>query len=83
MSNLCHQSALKECKSWGQFVLESKTYLLLVGYLSRYVHIAQLSHTSSTDVIVHLKYIFTHHGNPEVLILDNKPQFSVQAVTSA
>ena len=35
------------------FLLGSKTYLLVVDYFSRYVEIAQLSHTRSTDVIVH------------------------------
>lgn len=48
----------------------------------RYVEIAQLSHTRSTDVIVHLKSIFACHGIPEVLMSDNGPQFSGQAFTN-
>ena len=48
------------------------------GYSSRYVEIAQLSNTRSTDVIVHLKSIFARHGIPEVLMSDNGPQFSGQ-----
>ena len=44
-------------------------------YYSRYVELAQLSPTRSTDVIVHLKSIFTRHSIPERLITDNGPQF--------
>ncbi|XP_060798261.1 uncharacterized protein K02A2.6-like [Neoarius graeffei] len=58
------------------FSLGSKTYLLVVDYASRYVEIAQLTPSRSTDVIVHLKSIFTHHGIPEKLVTDNGPQLS-------
>lgn len=54
----------------------SKTYLLVVNYASRYVEIAQLTPTRSTDVIVHLRSIFTRRGIPEMLVTDNGPQFS-------
>ncbi len=64
------------------FVLGSKIYLLVVDYFSRCVETAQLSHTRSTDIIVHLKSIFARHGIPEVLMSDNGPQFSGQAFTS-
>ena len=50
--------------------------MLVVDYFSRYVEIAQLSPTRSTDVIVHLKSIFARHGIPETLVSDNGPQFS-------
>ena len=63
------------------FVLGKETYLLIIDYFSRYVEIAQLSHTKSTDIIVHVKSIFARHGIPEVLISDNGPQFSGQAFT--
>uniref|UniRef100_A0A3P9ISX4 Integrase catalytic domain-containing protein n=1 Tax=Oryzias latipes TaxID=8090 RepID=A0A3P9ISX4_ORYLA len=35
-----------------------------------------LSYTRSMDVVVHLKSIFARHGIPEVLVTDNRPQFS-------
>lgn len=57
------------------FMLGTKMYLLVVDYYSRYVEIAQLSPTRSTDIIVHMKSIFTCHGVPET-ITDNGPQFS-------
>lgn len=58
------------------FTLKDKTYLLVVDYFSRYVEVALLSHTRSTDVVVHLKSMFSHHGIGEVLKSDNGPQFS-------
>lgn len=64
------------------FELEGKTYLLVADYLSRYVEIALLSHTRSTDVITHLKSMFARHGIPEVMMSDNGPRFSGQAFAS-
>jgi len=58
------------------FMLKGKTYLLVVDYFSRYVEIELLSPTRSTDVVVHLKSIFSRHGICEVLRSDNGPQFS-------
>ena len=52
------------------------TYLLVVDYYSRFIEIAKLSTTTSSDVIRHLKSIFAHHGIPEVVISDNGPQYS-------
>lgn len=64
------------------FVLEGKTYLLVVDYFSRFLEIAALCHTRSTDVITHLKSMFARHGIPETLMSDNGPQFSGQAFSS-
>ncbi|XP_055505524.1 uncharacterized protein K02A2.6-like [Leucoraja erinacea] len=58
------------------FTLKNKTYLLVVDYFSRYVEVALLSPTRSTDVVVHLKSIFARHGICEFLKSDNGPQFS-------
>ena len=58
------------------FSLRGKTYLLVVDYFSRYVEVAQMSHTKSTDAIVHLKSIFARHGIPEFFRTDNGPQYS-------
>lgn len=58
------------------FTLKEKTYLLVVDYFSRYVEIAQLSPTRSSDVIVHLKSMFSRHGVPFQLLSDNGPQYS-------
>lgn len=58
------------------FSLRDSTFLLVVDYYSRFVEIAQLSPTRSTDVIVHLKSMFARHGIPETFVSDNGPQFS-------
>lgn len=62
------------------FSLRDITFLLVVDYYSRFVEIAQLSPTRSTDVIVHLKSIFARHGIPETFVSDNGPQFSGAAM---
>lgn len=58
-------------RSWQKlamdlFLLESKTYLSLI------IEISQLSHTRSTNVIVHIKSIVDRYGIPEVLMSDNR-----------
>ena len=58
------------------FMLGSKTYLLVVDYMSRYVEIALLTSTKSNDVINHLKSIYARHGIPDLLVSDGGPQFS-------
>lgn len=64
------------------FMLGNKTYLLVVDYYSRYVEIAQLTPTRSTDVIVHIKSIFARHGVSETLVTDNGPQLSGHSFAS-
>ncbi|XP_061880999.1 uncharacterized protein K02A2.6-like [Entelurus aequoreus] len=58
------------------FMLGTKTYLLVVDYMSRYVEIALLTSTRSNDVIHHLKSIYARHGIPDLLVSDGGPQFS-------
>ncbi|KAJ8377185.1 hypothetical protein SKAU_G00077650 [Synaphobranchus kaupii] len=61
------------------FTLGRDNYLLVVDYASRFVEIALLTPTRSTDVITHLKSIFARHGIPETVVTDNGPQFSGMA----
>ena len=58
------------------FVLEGKTYLLVVDYYSRFPEVIQLKTTVSESVIQGLKSVFACHGIPEILISDNGPQYS-------
>ena len=59
------------------FQLGKDQYLLVIDYFSKYVELARLEDsTSSQEVIIHLKSIMARHGIPEQLVSDNGPQFS-------
>ena len=49
---------------------------VVVNYYSRFIEIAKLSSTTSTDVVTHLRSIFARHSIPEVFISDSGPQYS-------
>ena len=61
------------------FQWNGKEYLLVVDYYSRYIEVAQPSVTSSAAIIQHTKSIFARHGIPEVVVLDNGPQYASSA----
>ncbi|KAF2878627.1 hypothetical protein ILUMI_27549 [Ignelater luminosus] len=64
-------------KNNPQEPLISHDILNLVDYYSKYIEIAKLEDsTSSNQVIVHLKSIFARHGIPDVVMSDNGPQFT-------
>ena len=58
------------------FEWKGATYLLAVDYYSRYIEIAKLGRTTTTDVVTHLKSIFARHGIPETFVSDSGPQYS-------
>ena len=60
----------------GLFGLKDQHYQLVIDYLSSYVEIAKLSHTTSSDIVMHLKSKFARHGIPFLLVLHNGPHFS-------
>ena len=53
-----------------------KIYLLVIDYYSRFIEIAQLTGSSSAEVVRHTKSIFARHGIPEVVVSDNGPQYT-------
>ena len=59
------------------FLYKGRRYLLVVDNLS-YVEIAKLDTVASSNVIKHLKSIFTRHGISQTVVSDNGPQFSAQ-----
>ena len=57
------------------FQLNKHTYLLIVDYFSRYPEVIRLTTTTSSSVIAALKSVFSRHGIPETVIIDNGPQY--------
>ena len=53
--------------------LDSKDYLVLTDYYSKYPEIAQLERKTASCVILHLKSIMARHGIPDLLCTDNMP----------
>ena len=53
----------------------------MIKYHSRYIEIARLSTTTSSDAINHMKSIFARHGIPDILISDNGSQYAAQEFT--
>ena len=60
------------------FEFKGKTYIIVVDYFSRYIEILKLSTTSSASIITALKSIFSRQGIPDVLVIDNGPQYALQ-----
>ena len=58
------------------FELKGKSYLLLVDYFSRYIEVIKLSSTTTNSVVAAMKPIFARYGIPDIVILDNGPQYS-------
>ena len=57
------------------FEWDKKIYLV-IDYYSRFIEIAQLTGSSSAEVVRHTKSIFARHGIPEVVVSDNGPQYT-------
>ena len=60
------------------FEWKKSNYLLIVDYYSRYIEVARLTRTTTSEVINHTKSIFARHGIPDTVISDNGPQFSCE-----
>ena len=58
------------------FEFKGQEFVLVVDYLSRYCEVGVLKHSTSEEVIQHLKAIFCRHGIPETVISDNGPQYT-------
>ena len=58
------------------FMLNGANYVLIVDYFSRYPEVIKLKSTSSKAVIEAVEAVFSRHGIPETVRIDNGPQFS-------
>ena len=58
------------------FKWQKSLYLLVVDYYSCYIETIKLSSTTSTNIISHLKSIFSRHGIPTTVMSDNGSQYS-------
>lgn len=64
------------------FEYQQQKYLLLVDCYSRYIEVAKLDRTHSSDIINHTKSIFARHGIPVSVHSDNGPQYSAAEFTA-
>ena len=55
---------------------ESKKYLLLVDYYSKYIAVVELTTVTTISVINAMKTVFAYHGIPQTLRSVNGPQYS-------
>ena len=58
------------------FEYKKKQYILIVDYYSRFTEVAELHRTTSSDVIIELKRIFSLFGILQCIISDSGPQYS-------
>eukprot|EP00117_Sycon_ciliatum_P003331 scpid46475/ scgid8170/ Uncharacterized protein K02A2.6 len=54
----------------------SKVYLLVVDYFSRFLDVIPLRSTTSASIVSKLHGLFATHGIPACLVSDNGPQFA-------
>jgi hypothetical protein len=52
---------------------QSRDYLVVVDYFSKWIELVELKNKDSTTIIKKLKNIFITHGIPKILIADNMP----------
>ena len=61
------------------FKFQGHSYLLVVDYYSLFIEVAQLDHTTSEEIILQTKKIFVRFEMLEVVVSDNRPQYSSEA----
>jgi hypothetical protein len=55
---------------------KKRQFIVVIDYYSRWLHIEELTTTTSVALIRCFKRLFANHGIPEVLVSDNGPQFT-------
>ena len=71
-----------ECVGTDLFMWNSKQYLIIVDYYSRFFEFENLHTLTGQTLINKLMNIFARHGIPQTLISDNGPQFLSELFTN-
>ena len=64
------------------FIFESKSYLLVVDYTSRFPIVRELKSMSAQHVTEHFRLIFSEYGWPDTLVSDNGPCYVAEMFTN-
>lgn len=57
------------------FMLEQKTFLILVDSFSKWLEVFLMKRTNASEVILKLKSVITNFGLPDEIVSDNGPPF--------
>ena len=57
------------------YYVKKRPYLIVVDYFSKFIEVNYFSSLASSETIHALKSVFARNGIPEVLGLDNRPQY--------
>ena len=63
------------------FHFENDSYLLIIGYTSRFPVVCKLTSTTVQQVASQMKLISSEYGWPETIVSDNGPCYSVETFT--
>ena len=64
------------------FFFESKSYLLMVNYTSRFPIVRELKSMSAQHVTEHFRLIFSEYSWPDTLVSDNGPCYVAKMFTN-
>ena len=65
-----------------RFHFESKSYLLVVDYTSRFPIVRELKSMSAQHITKHFRLIFSEYGWPDTLVSDNGPCYVAEMFTN-
>ena len=63
-------------------MLNCSNYLLVVDCVSAFIEIGIFNITYSASIVNNLKSIFAQHGIPEIVVINNDPQYPPQTFTA-
>ena len=71
---LPHEVPQRPWQKLGADILElnSKSYLIVVDYFSKYSELCLLKDKTAGSVVISMKSMFARHGIPDEIVADNK-----------